>query len=92
MPTLTGKTFVITGTTTGTGKVAAKAIVEKGGRVFMLNRISGRSEKVQRDISTAFPSADINTIECDLQSFASVQQAADLLKEACADEPKLIVN
>jgi NAD(P)-dependent dehydrogenase (short-subunit alcohol dehydrogenase family) len=85
MPTLTGKTFVITGTTSGTGKVAAKALAEKGARVFMLNRKSTRSEKSQQDISTAFPTADISTIECDLQSFASVQRAADQLKEACPD-------
>ena len=85
MPTLTGKTFVITGTTSGTGKVAAKALAEKGARVFMLNRKSARSEQAQQDISTELPNAEVQTIECDLQSFASVQQAADQLNEACAD-------
>ena len=85
MPTLTGKTFIITGTTSGTGKVASMALAEKGARVFMLNRKSSRSEKAQQNISTAFPNADVRTIECDLQSFASVQQAAEKLQELCSD-------
>ena len=85
MPTLNGKTFIITGTTSGTGKVASMALAEKGARVFMLNRKSSRSEKAQQSISTAFPNADVRTIECDLQSFASVQQAAEQLQELCSD-------
>ena len=48
IPDLSGKTFVVTGTTSGTGRVAAKTLAEKGGRVFMLNRPSSRSEAVQR--------------------------------------------
>ncbi len=85
MPDLTGKTFVITGTTSGTGKVAALTLVEKGARVLMLNRKSARSEKVQQDIQNTFPNGDVQTIECDLQSFASVQSAADQLKELCTE-------
>ena len=63
-PDLTGKTFVITGTTSGTGKVAAHTIASKSGRVMMLNRPSSRSDKAQQDISAAYPNADIQTIEC----------------------------
>ena len=85
MPDLSGKVFVVTGTTSGTGKIASHALASKGATVFMLNRKSSRSEKAQQDISTAYPNADIQTIECDLQSFASVQSAADQLKELCAE-------
>ena len=85
MPDLTGKTFVITGTTSGTGKVAALTLVEKGARVLMLNRKSTRSEKVQQDIQSAFPNGDVQTVECDLQSFESVQLAADQIQSLCAE-------
>ena len=92
IPDLTGKTFVITGTTTGTGNVAARALAANGGRVFMLNRQSNRSINAQQDLQLAFPHADINTIECDLQSFTSVQTAADTLKEHCIDGIYALIN
>lgn len=85
MPDLAGKTFVITGTTSGTGKVAADALAEKGGQVIMLNRPSPRSERRQAEITKAFPDTGIMTIDCDLQSFASVQAAAEKLKTVCAE-------
>ena len=92
MPDLTGKTFIITGTTSGTGNVAARTIAQKGGRVLMLNRKSTRSDNAQQDLSTAFPDTDIQTVECDLQSFASVQAAADTLQELCADGIYALIN
>ena len=35
-----GKTFVITGTTSGTGRVAAHVLIQAGAQVIMLNRVS----------------------------------------------------
>lgn len=92
MPDLTGKTFVITGTTTGTGNVAARTIASKGGRVLMLNRKSTRSDTAQQEIATAYPNADVQTIECDLQSFASVQSAADELQVLCENGIYALIN
>lgn len=92
VPDLTGKTFVITGTTSGTGKVAAHTIASKSGRVMMLNRPSSRSDKAQQDISAAYPNADIQTLECDLQSFASVQAAANKLQEVCSNGIYALIN
>ena len=89
---LNGKTFVITGTTSGTGKIAAHTIASKGGRIRMLNRASARSEKAQLDISAAYPNADVQTVECDLQSFESVQSAADQLHDGCADGIYALIN
>ena len=86
MPTLSGKTFVVTGTTTGTGRIAAKVLAEKGGRVVMLNRASIRSESIQEELSEAYPDAQISTIECDLQSFTSVRTACEKLREACKED------
>ena len=44
IPSLSGKTIAITGSTSGTGFVAAKTIAKKGARVFLLNRKSDRSK------------------------------------------------
>jgi NAD(P)-dependent dehydrogenase (short-subunit alcohol dehydrogenase family) len=92
LPNLSGRTFVLTGTTSGTGRVAARVLAEKGGRVVMLNRQSPRSDNVQRALSDALPNADIQTIECDLQSFVSVQAAANALTESCSDGIYALIN
>ena len=55
VPDLTGKTFVITGTTSGTEKVAAHTIASKGGRVMILNRPSPRSEKPNKTSQRYIP-------------------------------------
>ena len=44
IPSLNGKTIVITGTTSGTGFIAAKTVANKGARTLLLNRKSDRSE------------------------------------------------
>lgn len=81
-----GKTVVITGTTSGTGKVAAQALASKGARVIMLNRPSPRAQKAQANMAQAFADADVCTVDCDLQRFASVQAAADNLQSLCAEQ------
>lgn len=43
MPSQKGRTLVITGTTSGTGFQAAKAIVSRGGTLLVLNRPSSRA-------------------------------------------------
>jgi len=85
MPDLSGKTFAITGTTSGTGKIAAQAIAQKGGRVLMLNRPSSRSNKAQETISAAAPGVEVITIDCDLQSFSSVRSAVEKINTICAE-------
>ena len=85
MPNLKGKTFVITGTTSGTGKIAAQAIAQKDGRVIMLNRPSSRSKAAQEAISSAAPNAEVHTVDCDLQSFASVRAASVHITDLCSE-------
>ena len=86
MPDLTGKTFVISGTTSGTGRVASRAIAQKGGRVIMLNRASTRSEQIQNQMGQDFPKGQVTTIECDLQRFTSVRSACEKLHAVCSQE------
>ncbi|MFK7925098.1 MAG: SDR family oxidoreductase [Bacteroidia bacterium] len=74
---LIGKTFVITGTTSGTGFEAARILLSKGAKVVMLNRnpkkavdtISALKEKLGNAI-------DVTNISMDLGEQASVKKAA----------------
>ena len=72
---LSGKVFVITGTTSGTGYVAAKTVASLGGEAVLLNRKSERSTNSLKKLQQEVPHGKFVPIECDLQTFASVRKA-----------------
>jgi NAD(P)-dependent dehydrogenase (short-subunit alcohol dehydrogenase family) len=83
-----GKTFLITGATSGTGFEAAKILASKGAKVVMLNRNPKKSE----DSITAMKkelgnNVDVSFIRMDLAEQASVRKAAEevLKKETRID-------
>jgi NAD(P)-dependent dehydrogenase (short-subunit alcohol dehydrogenase family) len=78
---MTGKVVAVTGTTSGTGFVLAKEVAKKGGTVLLLNRASERSVKSLSQLQELVPEGKFEAIECDLQSFKSVQTAAAVIKE-----------
>ena len=81
LPSATGRTFAITGTTSGTGYSAAHAVLSKGGRVFLLNRPSERSDAALKQLQAYAQSADdVVAVACDLQTFDCVRTAAEEVK------------
>lgn len=80
LPDVTGKVFAITGTTSGTGFVAAETVAKHGGEVLLLNRPSSRSTASLEKLKAAVPDAKFVAIDCDLQDFDSVRKAADEIK------------
>ena len=76
LPKVDGKVFVITGTTSGTGFVAARTVAEKGGEVVCLNRKSQRVIDATTKLKEAVPAGKFVNIECDLQDFESVQKGS----------------
>ena len=74
---LNGKTYLITGASSGTGLEAAKIIASKGGKVVMLNRNPKKSEDciaaIKQDIGNK---ADVSAIRIDLGIQDSVKAAA----------------
>ena len=89
---LDGKNFAITGTTSGTGFIAAKTVAKKGARVFLLNRKSDRSKKSYDLLSESCSDADFVNIECDLQSFESVKRATHMIINECKDGLDALCN
>lgn len=80
LPKVEGKVFVITGTTSGTGYVAARTVAELGGEAVLLNRPSKRVDAMMTSLKTAVPNGKFVPIECDLQSFDSVRNAISEIK------------
>jgi NAD(P)-dependent dehydrogenase (short-subunit alcohol dehydrogenase family) len=77
---MTGKTVVVTGTTSGTGFVFARELAKKGANVVLLNRESDRSKKAHQQLQEAVPSGKFDSIACDLQNFESVRNAVEAIK------------
>ena len=79
---LEGKTYLITGTTNGTGFEAARIFLSKGAKVVMLNRSAERSEATISTLKKEFgKNADVSFIKIDLGVLDSVRQAgADIMQ------------
>lgn len=83
LPSLAGKTIVVTGCTTGTGYILARTAIRKGAEhVLLLNRPSDRAtaaeESLKREVVET--TTHVETIPCDLQSFDDVRKAAETIK------------
>ena len=92
LPAMTGKTIAITGTTSGTGYIAAKAMALKGARIILLNRASAKADTALATLKSEAPDAEILPIECDLQNFASVREAAKKVAALCPQGLDVLCN
>ena len=90
---LTGKTFVITGTTSGTGFEAARILLSKGAKVVMLNRNSQKAQATIAALKEKLGNAiDVTNIQMDLAEQASVKKAAAEVLENVTQIDALICN
>ena len=90
---LSGKTFVITGTTSGTGYEAAKILLSKGAKVVMLNRNIQKSETTVATLKQELgDSIDVSNIQMDLAEQASVRKAATEVLDTVPKIDALMLN
>lgn len=85
LPSQKGKVVVISGTTSGTGFVAAGVAADLGAHVVLLNRPSARSTASLQKLQLEHKEATFTAVDCDLQDFASVRAAATTLSKQFAD-------
>lgn len=90
---LNGKTFVITGTTSGTGFEAAKIFLSKGAKVVMLNRNPKKSEETIKTLKQELGKhVDVLSIKMDLAEQVSVKKAAEEVIKTVPQIDALICN
>lgn len=90
---LEGKTFVITGTTSGTGFEATRILLSKGANVLMLNRnpqkVEGVVATLKQELGSNVP---VSCVLMDLAEQASVRKAAQEVLEQAPRIDALICN
>lgn len=90
---LVGKTYVITGTTSGTGFEAAKILLSKGAHVVMLNRNQKKAEDTLSALkNTLGNDIKVSSIHMDLSEQASVKKAAKEVLETVSQIDALLCN
>lgn len=90
---LDGKTYVITGTSSGTGFEACRTLLSKGASVVMLNRNPQKTEETIAKLKGEFGAdAKVGFIEMDLAALDSVRKAAAEVLEKVESIDALICN
>ncbi|MCH1534435.1 MAG: SDR family NAD(P)-dependent oxidoreductase [Schleiferiaceae bacterium] len=90
---LKGKTFVITGTTSGTGYEAARILLSKNARVVMLNRNAKKAAATTAQLKEVLGnSIDVVNIHMDLAEQSSVKKAAAEVLENIDQIDALLCN
>ncbi|MCT8158870.1 SDR family oxidoreductase [Pseudoruegeria sp. SHC-113] len=93
LPSLAGKTYVITGANAGAGFQAARTFLSKGASVVMLNRSAEKSQAAVAALKAEYGAeADVRFIRMDLSDLASVREAAAEVLRAVPRIDALICN
>jgi retinol dehydrogenase-12 len=79
MQDLVGRAFVVTGANSGIGKITARELARRGGRVTLACRTRGKTEEVIAEIRDATSSDALDFVELDLGELASVRRCAETL-------------
>ncbi len=87
------KTFLITGTTSGTGFEATRILLSKGAKVVMLNRNAHKSKEVITALKKELGNGiEVSFIVMDLAEQASVKKAAEEVLEKVSRIDALMCN
>jgi len=78
---MTGRTVLITGASAGIGKAAASELAARGARVVMLCRDPAKAAAARAEVRARTPNAQVDVLELDLRSLASVRKCAAAVLE-----------
>ena len=73
---LAGRTFLVTGASSGIGRTTALALVARGAAVVIANRSEQKSRPVLDELRRVRAGADVDFVPLDLADLASVRRAA----------------
>ena len=82
---------VVTGATSGIGKVTARELARQGFRVVLVARDAEKAARTASEIAVAAPGAKVETLLCDMTSQKQIRAAAEELKRR-HDRIDVLVN
>ncbi len=88
---LKDKNAIITGATSGIGRITALAIAEKGARLVLPVRDMAKGEELKQEIAEKTGNTSVELISCRLDSLGSIRQFAEEFKQK-HDTLHLLVN
>jgi NAD(P)-dependent dehydrogenase (short-subunit alcohol dehydrogenase family) len=86
------KTALMSGATSGFGKIITKHLVKKGYRLIYFARSAKLAETLKASLEIEHPAAEIEYLICDLSSFHSIKSACKTLRERNISIDTLILN
>jgi NAD(P)-dependent dehydrogenase (short-subunit alcohol dehydrogenase family) len=89
---LTGKTVVVTGTSSGLGQETARLLAAKGAEIVMVARNAAKNAEVAAKIRAAQPDAKLDTAQMELSDRTSVRRGAAAILAAHPKIDALINN
>lgn len=92
IPSQAGRTAVITGSNSGLGYFTALELARAGASVTMAVRTPAKGEKARTELLALAPGADINVVELDVSSLASIKKFAESWQEKHTDGLDLLIN
>ncbi len=88
LPSLQGKTVVVTGATSGLGRAASEGLASLSARILLVGRSESRLARAGAEISASTGNHDIGTYVADLSDMGQVR---DLAEAILAREPEIHV-
>ncbi len=92
LPSLAGKTVLITGATSGVGSKTAETMVYLGASVILACRNPRKASETQASLLGEYPGADISVMELDLADFSSIDRFVRQLRDLAADVDVFLNN
>jgi NAD(P)-dependent dehydrogenase (short-subunit alcohol dehydrogenase family) len=92
VPDQTGRTAVVTGSSSGIGFETARVLAERGAHVVLACRDPDKARDAAARICDGVPEPDVEVLRLDLSSLRSVRGAAGNLRSACEGIDLLINN